>query len=197
MSDRNRPEAEIDEPPFRLSEIFALARPRPAASDAAVMRGSPGRRSRTRTRFLGASPMCEPSTLSVREVAMHARYTRLFTDSNGTSRFEDAGIPLEPGFAVPPAEPLYSAEFSPAAAAFWVGAPAAWKGDAPHPAPRRMIFVTVRGEYEVEASDRTTRRFPPGSVLLLEDTSGAGHSTKIIGADDCIVLAVALSTRAA
>jgi hypothetical protein len=56
-----------------------------------------------------------------------------------------------------------------------------------------MVFVTARGEYEVTASDGSTRRFPRGSVLLLEDTTGDGHSTRIISAEAAIVFAVRLA----
>lgn len=126
---------------------------------------------------------------------MDARYVRLFADDNGVSRFEDETTQLAAGFAVPPAEPLHFASFLDAESSFWVGAPASWRGDAPHPAPRRQIFVTVRGEYEVTAGDGMIRSFPPGSVLLLEDTSGDGHSTRIVSGDDCIVFAVGLPPR--
>jgi hypothetical protein len=63
----------------------------------------------------------------------------------------------------------------------------------PRPAPRRQVFVTARGEYEVTAGDGTIRRFPEGSVLLLEDTTGAGHSTRITSGEECIVFAVGLA----
>ena len=72
-----------------------------------------------------------------------------------------------------------------------MGAPATWKGDKPHPAPRRMVFVTVQGEYQIEASGET-RKFPKGSVLLIENTTGTGHSTKVKSEEDAIVLAVGL-----
>jgi hypothetical protein len=55
-----------------------------------------------------------------------------------------------------------------------------------------MIFVTVHGEYQIEASDGVTRKFSPGSVLLIEDTAGGGHSTEITSAEDVIVLAAGL-----
>jgi len=55
-----------------------------------------------------------------------------------------------------------------------------------------MIFITVRGEYEVTTSARAVRRFPVGSVLIVEDTTGEGHSTKIISSEDVIVFAVGL-----
>jgi hypothetical protein len=121
---------------------------------------------------------------------MQARYTRLFTNGHGATCFEDVEIGLKLGFAVPPAEPLHTAQFLPADGTFWVGGPATWKGDAAHPAPRRMIFVTVQGEYEIGASDGVTRKFPVGSVLLLEDTAGPGHLTKITSTEDAIVLGV-------
>ena len=94
---------------------------------------------------------------------MRAPYTRLFANFHGAACFEDREIELKPGFAVPPVEPLHSAQFLPADGTFWLGAPATWKGDAAHPAPRRMIFVTVQGEYQIEASDGVKRNFAPGS----------------------------------
>ena len=123
---------------------------------------------------------------------MRVLYSRLFTNPHGASCFEDQESELKLGFAVPPAEPLYSAQLSPAEVAFWMGAPATWKGDEPHPAPRRMIFVTVQGEYQITATGGETRKFPVGSVLLIEDTTGAGHSTKAMSAEDTVVLAVGL-----
>jgi len=125
---------------------------------------------------------------------MKARYTRLFTDVNGASKFEDKEIDLVKGFSVPPAEPLFNAPFLvPEGATFWIGAPTDWKGDAVHPAPRRMIFITVRGEYAVTVSDNVVRHFPAGSVLVVEDTTGMGHSSKITGKEDCYIFGVGLA----
>ena len=124
---------------------------------------------------------------------MRATYTRMFTDSRGVSCFEDLEIELVQGFSDPPAEPLHTAQFLAGdGATFWVGAPTDWKGDVPHPAPRRMIFITVRGEYEVTTADKILRRFPIGSVLIVEDTTGSGHSTTITSAEDVVVFAVGL-----
>jgi len=55
-----------------------------------------------------------------------------------------------------------------------------------------MVFITVSGEYEVTTSDGSVQRFSAGSVLLIEDMQGRGHSTQIIGPDDAVVLAVML-----
>ena len=124
---------------------------------------------------------------------MKAIYARLFADAAGASRIEDLSIDLLPGFAVPPAEPLQSASFlAPEGSTVWIGAPPNWKGGEPHPAPRRMIFVTTQGEYEVTTSSGSIRRFPVRSVLLVEDVSGDGHSTRITSGESLIVFAVGL-----
>jgi hypothetical protein len=126
---------------------------------------------------------------------MRVRYSRLFANSDGSSSFDDQETELAVGFAAPPAEPLYTAKFSPAVESFWMGAVPTWKGDIPHPAPRRMAFVTVQGEYQITASSGETRKFPAGSVLLIEDTTGVGHETKNISAGDTIVFAVGLPAK--
>jgi hypothetical protein len=124
---------------------------------------------------------------------MKAICARLFTDVSGKPCIEDMEIELSPGFAVPPAEPLYAAPFLLAeGATFWIGVPPDWNGSDPHPAPRRMIFVTVRGEYEMITTADNVRRFPTGSVLIVEDTTGNGHSSRITSRDDCVIFAVGL-----
>jgi hypothetical protein len=128
---------------------------------------------------------------------MRAKYIRLYADASGASDFADLEIELVAGFAVPPAEPLHRAQFLAPDSTFWIGAPTMWNGATAHPAPRRAIFVTARGEYEVTTSDGAVRRFPAGSVLLLEDTTGEGHSTRITSSEDCIVFAVGLPVSSA
>ena len=123
----------------------------------------------------------------------HARYIRLYADESGESHFEELEIPLAPVDYAPPAAPLNVAQFLPAAQSLWVGAPPRWAGEAPHPSPRRQIFCALQGEYEVTASDGGARRFPVGSVLLLEDTWGKGHATRIISEDEVLIFGVVLA----
>jgi oxalate decarboxylase/phosphoglucose isomerase-like protein (cupin superfamily) len=54
------------------------------------------------------------------------------------------------------------------------------------------VFVTTQGEYIVIANDGDVRNFPVGSVLLLEDTWGAGHQTSNIGDIDVVALIVSV-----
>ena len=51
----------------------------------------------------------------------------------------------------------------------------------------------MQGEYEVTATDGTVRTFPVGSILLLEDTTGKGHSTRFTNQGDALIFAVVLA----
>lgn len=106
------------------------------------------------------------------------KYTRIYTDADGETHFEDI------------APEMVTERY--AGAAWLVSAPMAVRDlrlrrvttefpDEPHVAPRRQIVVTLAGEAEVEVSDGETRRFGPGSVMLVEDTTGKGHRTRRIG----------------
>jgi|SRR5262245_15718402 hypothetical protein len=122
-----------------------------------------------------------------------AKYIRLYADENGESHFEDLEMVLVPVDFAPPAAPLHIAQFRPTARSLWVGAPAGWAGETPHPAPQRLIFCLLQGEYEVTASDGSVRSFPTGSVLLLEDTWGKGHSTRITSPENVLIFSVVLA----
>ena len=123
----------------------------------------------------------------------HAKYIRLYSDEKGESHFEDLETELVPVDFAPPAAPLNIAQFLPATQSVWVGAPVGWAGDEPHPSPRRQIFCTLQGEYEVTASDGTVRNLPTGGVLLLENTSGKGHTTRVTSKQDVLILADVLA----
>jgi hypothetical protein len=51
-----------------------------------------------------------------------------------------------------------------------------------HVAPRRHLSVILAGTLEVECSPEEIRRFGPGSLVLLEDTTGEGHLTRVVEA---------------
>jgi hypothetical protein len=123
----------------------------------------------------------------------HARYVRLYADEEGESHFEDVEIPLLPVDYAPPAAPLNIAQFLPTAQSLWAGAPVGWGGETPHPAPQRQILSILQGECEVTASDGEVRHFPVGSVLLVEDTWGQGHSTRVTSTEAVLFFVVALA----
>jgi len=120
-------------------------------------------------------------------------YVRLFSDDDGESHFEDLAIEFERQDFAPPAAPLHIAPFLETATSLWVGAEPGWGGETPHPTPQRQVFCMLSGAIEVTASDGSRRTFTPGSVLLLEDTAGKGHSTRVIGDDEALFFAVTLA----
>ncbi|HEY1299217.1 MAG TPA: hypothetical protein VGF07_01895 [Stellaceae bacterium] len=125
---------------------------------------------------------------------MQAKYTRLYVDEQGESRFEDCVTELQPGFSAPGVvTPGFSAPFQTVdGSCFWIGVPSNWKEDWPHTAPRRMILVTAQGSYEVTTSTGIVRKFSAGSVVVVEDTSGAGHLLRITGTQDVIIFGAGL-----
>ena len=112
------------------------------------------------------------------------RYVRLFAGPDGESHLEDVRIELSPiaQYAKGVPQVHLSAPHSSTALTF-LSAPPGWIGDW-HPAPRRQFMVKLRGETELIASDGERRELGPGAVLLLEDTVGKGHYSRVLGPDD-------------
>jgi hypothetical protein len=105
-------------------------------------------------------------------------YARIYTDEHGETHFED----LSPAMVaehysgaqwlISQPLPVGHVRFRRVTVEF---------PDEPHVAPRRQLIVALAGEAQVEVSDGETRRFGPGSVILVEDTTGKGHRTRRIG----------------
>ncbi len=117
------------------------------------------------------------------------QYVRVYTDRNDESHFEDLEAELTMTDFAPPAPPLYCSDFMPASRFGFISAPKGWYGDW-HPAPRRQIIFYLAGEIEAEVCDGEVRRFGPGSVTLVEDTTGKGHRSKVVST--CDVLGVVI-----
>jgi hypothetical protein len=119
-------------------------------------------------------------------------YFRLFTDQTGASHLETLQAELTATPYAPPAPDVFLSRPMPAAAAVFLSAPPGWTGTW-HVSPRRQLFVVLTGEIEVEMSDGTIERSGPGAVALLEDTTGRGHITRVIGEGPVEALVVPLA----
>ena len=100
------------------------------------------------------------------------KVTRVYSDKDGESRFEDINIELfdkgEIGFLSESIDvkivqfrkvsPDYDYDF--------------------HHAPQRQYIVLLDGGVEIETSLGEIRQFQTGEILLMEDTSGKGHRTR-------------------
>ena len=107
-------------------------------------------------------------------------YTRIYCYADGESHFEDVSVNVAPVDFAPPAPPLNMAAPLEAERTILCAFPAAWVGDW-HPTPRRQFCILLSGELEVIVSDGEKRWFPTGSLILLEDTAGKGHFTRVAG----------------
>lgn len=108
-----------------------------------------------------------------------ATYTRLYSDDHDESHFADIEIELVSTEYAPPAPPLALSAFTPASQFGFMSAPPGWTSDW-HASPARNMFVVLTGEWEITASNGESRRFATGSALLVEDTAGKGHSSRVI-----------------
>ena len=107
-------------------------------------------------------------------------YLRIFADSAGCSHFEKPYLELAAKDYAPPAPPLNTS--TPAAADRWVflELPAGWYGTW-HPTPVRQWLVLMTGACEFEAGDGQRAVCQAGDLVLLDDTTGAGHQTRVLG----------------
>jgi hypothetical protein len=116
------------------------------------------------------------------------RYTRLYVDGTGCSHFDEVEIAFAASDFAPPAPPLDVSATIDAAGAQFVRFPAGWVGDW-HPAPRRQLMVFLGGVIEAQTGDGEVRQFGAGSAVLVEDTTGRGHRSRVVG-DEPVVAAV-------
>ena len=120
------------------------------------------------------------------------RYTRLFADDSGESHFEDIEIDFTATDYVQSAAPLDFSATLPATQVAFMRAPAGWASDF-HVSSARNMFVVLNGEWEVIASDGESRRFAVGSALLVEDTTGKGHFSRVVSKTESVAVVVPLT----
>ena len=98
--------------------------------------------------------------------------TKIYSDANGDSHFEDFDVPLnnkgDIGF-LSDDEPARSIVFREVAPSYDYDF---------HNAPDRQYIILLEGGVEIETSLGEKRSFTTGSVLLMEDLTGKGHKTR-------------------
>lgn len=123
---------------------------------------------------------------------MNAKYIRLYSDANGESHFEDVEVSLHPVDFAPPAPPPLLSDSKPSVRTAFLGGPAGWTGEW-HTSSGRNFFVVISGEWELEASDGAKRTLRANDVVLVEDTVGKGHNSRVLGGEDSLALLVELA----
>ena len=115
--------------------------------------------------------------------------TRLYTGADGQSHAEDTEVAWRP--ARLQAELNESASVRVTAAQFlrWPRG-FVWEG---HPASRRQYVIIVSGRGEVDVVGGRKVQLAPGRVLLAEDVTGKGHTTRVGADEDLVMLLVPLA----
>ena len=104
--------------------------------------------------------------------------TRVYADERGESHFADREVELRD------AGPIgHLSETIPARAVVFRKNDPGYDYDW-HVAPQRQFIVLLDGAIEIEASDGERRTFRGGEVLLMEDTTGRGHRTRHVEAQE-------------
>jgi hypothetical protein len=125
------------------------------------------------------------------KVAEPLRYVRIYSDSNGQSHFAEEEAIFQLVDYAPPAPPISVTEVLGTEGVSFISSPSGWFGDW-HPAPRRQFIFMLAGEIEAEVSDGEVRKFVPGDVVLVEDTTGQGHISRVISNERAYLAVVPL-----
>ena len=114
--------------------------------------------------------------------------THLYTGPDNQTHAEEVELKFTPGN---PAEvskmmPITSAELHRTAG----GSVDDW-----HRAPRRQYVITLSGHGEVEVAGGKKVSMGPGHIDLVEDTTGKGHITRVVGAEDRVTIQLPLADQ--
>ncbi|MFQ5637539.1 MAG: hypothetical protein ACE5IR_06040 [bacterium] len=99
--------------------------------------------------------------------------TRIYSDTEGESHFENVEIALHDA-----GEIGRLSEIKPVQSLLFRENDADYDYDW-HCAPARQYIILLDGEIEIVVSDGEKRSFNGGDVLLVEDTTGRGHKTRV------------------
>jgi quercetin dioxygenase-like cupin family protein len=106
--------------------------------------------------------------------------TRIYTGTDGQSHAED--IELTAGMMMN----ATGVQFNRAPA----GRFSDW-----HVGPRRQFVITLSGKGELELAGGRKLAVEPGDIELIEDTTGKGHTTRVVGAGDRITISIPLADQ--
>lgn len=117
---------------------------------------------------------------------------RLYAGPDGKSHFEDVAVPMSRVGADNPAVEILESKLIETRGAVISRIVHHDQSGRLHNVPRRQLVVHLAGQTEIEASGGETRRFNRGTVLLAEDTTGAGHITRGVGDEPRVAIFIHL-----
>lgn len=120
------------------------------------------------------------------------RYARTYADDAGETHCEDLEVALSPAVYVSGNPSVFLSAAAGATATVFCRIPADWSSDW-HRSPHSQLAVAMSGEWEVTVSSGEVRRFQPGDLLRMDDTSGKGHCARTVSSGEVHLLFVWLS----
>ena len=105
---------------------------------------------------------------------MMIRCVRIWTGDDGHSLFEEGTIDLPKGDR----GDVLSGAVEATSISFRETEPGG--AFSPHRAPTRQLVLTLAGTLEFKTAGGATFMIRPGDILLAEDTTGSGHSWRLI-----------------
>ncbi len=114
--------------------------------------------------------------------------TRLYTGADQQTHAEEVELKFTPGSPTEVSKLMQvtSAELHRTAG----GSVEDW-----HRAPRRQYVITLSGHGEIEVAGGKRIAVGPGSIDFVEDTTGKGHITRVVGAEDRVTLQIPLADQ--
>ena len=111
---------------------------------------------------------------------------RLYTGDDGQSHLEALVVPYElegvrERASLQPATGIVFTRVPPGTFSNW------------HNAPRRQYVLTLSGAVEIGLGDGSVHRFGPGEGILAEDLTGQGHTTRAVGDEPRVSIAIPLA----
>jgi mannose-6-phosphate isomerase-like protein (cupin superfamily) len=115
--------------------------------------------------------------------------TRLYTGADGQSHADDVEVAWRPAKLRAELSESDSAKVTAAQFLRWPRG-FVWDG---HPASKRQYVIIVSGRGEVDVAGGKKVQLAPGRVLLAEDVTGKGHTTRVGPDEDLVMLLVPLA----
>ena len=115
--------------------------------------------------------------------------TRLYTGADGQSHAEDTDVAWRPAALRPELSDSAAVKVTAAQFLRWPRG-FVWAG---HPASKRQYVIIVSGRGEVDVVGGKKVQLAPGRVLLAEDVTGKGHTTRVGADEDLVMLLVPLA----
>jgi hypothetical protein len=111
--------------------------------------------------------------------------TRIYTGTDGQSHSEEIGLANAGGTA---------SEMMKATGVQFRRTPPGTFSDW-HVGPRRQFIITLSGRAEIEVAGGKKIALEPGHIELIEDTTGKGHTTRVVGKEDRVSISIPLADQ--